>query len=236
MKKAKPFAIPKKLVWEAYKRVRANKGSAGVDGQTIEAFERNVKGNLYKLWNRMSSGSYHPKAVKGVAIPKKSGGARVLGIPTVTDRIAQMVVVLYLEPKVNAEFHPDSYGFRPGVSAHDALSTASQRCTHYKYCIDLDIKNFFDSIDHQLLLHAVRKHTENRWVLLYIERWLKTPMYDEYGELIARQQGTPQGGVCSPLLSNIFLHHAFDEWFENRFERLSFERYADEGAPRMASW
>lgn len=228
MNDAKPFEIPKKWVWAAYKRVKANKGAAGVDDQSIEEFEKDLKNNLFKLWNRMSSGSYFPPPVRAVEIPKADGKKRLLGIPTVADRIAQMVAVLHLEPSVEPIFHPDSYGYRPGKSAHGALESARMRCLHYKYCIDLDIKGFFDNLDHSLLMHAVRKHTDCRWILLYVERWLKAPLQREDGSIEARMKGTPQGGVCSPLLANIFLHHAFDEWMQQTYPRLSFERYADD--------
>lgn len=216
------------MVWEAYLRVKANKGAAGVDDVSISKFEGKLKGNLYKLWNRMSSGSYIPPAVKAVSIPKASGGERILGIPTVADRIAQMVVTMYLEPLVEPVFHADSYGYRPGKSALDAVATARQRCWKSNWVIDLDIKGFFDNLDHQLMIRAVRKHTECKWVLLYVERWLKAPIQRTDGVLANRDKGTPQGGVCSPLLANIFMHHAFDEWMRQYHPEVSFERYADD--------
>ena len=203
MKKAKPFCISKKEVWEAYQRVKSNKGSAGIDGQTIEDFERRLKKNLYKIWNRMSSGSYLPPPVRTVKIPKKSGGERSLGIPTVADRIAQQVVKARLEPEVDSLFHPDSYGYRPGKSALDAVGQARQRCWQNDWVLDLDIRAFFDSIPHELLLRAVRKHTDCPWVLLYIERWLQAPVQLERGTLEAREKGTPQGSVVTPRTQKI---------------------------------
>ena len=223
----KPFAIPKREVWEAFKRVKANQGAAGVDGQSIQDFEVRLADNRYKLWNRLSSGSYMPPPVRRVDIPKGDGGTRPLGIPTVADRIAQEVVRRYLEPLLEPVFHADSYGYRPGRSAIDAVQTARQRCWRYDWVVDIDIKGFFDSIDHELLLRAVRKHTQCPWVLLYVERWLKAPMMLENGSLVAREQGMPQGGVISPLLANLFLHYAFDVWMGRTMPRVPFERYAD---------
>jgi len=228
LNKAKPFSISKQVVWEAYKRVRANKGAAGVDEESIADFEINLKDNLYKIWNRMSSGSYFPPPVRVVEIDKKDGGQRKLGVPTVSDRIAQMVAKLYLEPSVDSVFHPDSYGYRPGKSAIEALSTARQRCWRFDWVLDLDIKAFFDEIDHKLLMRAVRKHTDCRWLLLYIERWLKAPAQLEDGTLVNRDKGSPQGSVISPLLSNLFLHYAFDEWMRRNYSSIPFERYADD--------
>src|SRR6266513_6218412 len=214
MKKAKPFCISKKEVWEAYQRVKANKGAAGTDGQSIEDFERDLKKNLYRIWNRMSSGSYFPPPVRTVKIPKANGGERTLGIPTVSDRIAQMVVKSRLEPAIDPLFQPDSYGYRPGKSAQDAVGQARQRCWQFDWVIDLDIKGFFDNIDHELLLRAVRKHVKDPWAVLYISRWLTAPAQDEEGRLTERGKGTPQGGVISPLLANLFLHYAFDVWMQ----------------------
>ncbi len=232
MGKAKPFSISKQVVWDAFKRVKANGGAAGVDGVSIAEFEKNLKGNLYKLWNRMSSGSYFPPPVRTVEIPKDSGGKRPLGIPTVSDRIAQMVVKLYLEPKVESHFHSDSYGYRPSKSAIEAVGVARQRCWRYDWVIDLDIKGFFDNLNHDLVMRAVRKHTDCKWILLYIERWLKAPAQMEDGTLVNRDKGTPQGGVASPLLANLFLHYAFDEWMKSNYPTFPFERYADDGTPR----
>ena len=229
MNKAKPFCISKWEVWEAYKLVKANKGSAGVDGQSIAEFEEDLKNNLFKIWNRMSSGSYFPPPVRRVDIPKDNGKTRPLGIPTVSDRIAQTVVKRYLEPIVEEYFHADSYGYRPGKSAIEAIGVARQRCWRYDWVLDLDIKGFFDNIDHDLLMRAVRKHTNCKWVLLYIERWLNAPAQLEEGSLINRDKGTPQGGVISPLLANLFLHYAFDTWMKRHYPQIPFERYADDG-------
>jgi len=226
--KAKPFDIPRKAVWEAFRHVKANQGAAGVDGQSIQDFETRLAGNLYKLWNRLSSGSYMPPPVRRVDIPKANGGTRPLGIPTVGDRIAQEVVRRTLEPVLEPLFHRDSYGYRPGRSAIDAVRTARERCWRYDWVVDLDIKSFFDSIDWELLLRAVRKHAPNRWVVIYIERWLKAPARGEDGILVPREQGTPQGGVISPLLANLFLHYAFDLWMQKTFPGVPFERYADD--------
>jgi RNA-directed DNA polymerase len=228
MSEAKPFSISKWEVWEAYRKVRANKGAAGVDEQSLADFARKLKGNLYKLWNRLSSGSYFPPPVRTVKIPKADGGERKLGIPTVSDRIAQMVVKLRLEPVVDPLFHPDSYGYRLRKSALDAVGRARDRCWRYDWVVDLDIKGFFDNLDHELLMRAVRKHAREQWVVLYIERWLKAPVQEEDGQLVQREKGTPQGGVISPLLANLFLHYAFDEWLKRRYPHLPFERYADD--------
>lgn len=235
MDKAKPFNIPKREVWEAYKRVRANQGAAGVDGQSIAEFEQDLSNNLYKLWNRLSSGSYFPLPVRRVDIPKATGGTRPLGIPTVTDRIAQMVVKRYLEPLLEPIFHEDSYGYRPGKSAIQAVGTARQRCWRRDWVLDLDIKGFFDNIDHGLLIRAVRKHTDCKWVLLYTERWLKAPVRFADGTLEARDRGTPQGGVISPLLANLFLHYALDAWMVRNHPDIPFERYADDGIYHCAN-
>jgi RNA-directed DNA polymerase len=228
MSEAKPFCISKQEVWEAYKKVKANQGAAGVDEQSIADFEQRLKGNLYKIWNRMSSGSYFPPPVRTVKIPKAGGGERTLGIPTVSDRIAQTVVKSRLEPEVDPHFHPDSYGYRPGKSALDAVGQARQRCWRYDWIVDLDIKGFFDNIDPDLLMRAVKKHAKDKWVVLYIERWLKAPTQEEDGRLVPREKGTPQGGVASPLLANLFLHYAFDRWMARNFPHLPFERYADD--------
>ena len=230
MDRAKPFDIPKREVWEAYKRVRANHGTAGVDGELIADFEADLSNNLYKLWNRLSSGSYHPPPVRRVDIPKGDGrgGTRPLGIPTVADRIAQTVVKRQLEPLVEPCFHQDSYGYRPGKSALDAVGVARQRCWRHAWVLDLDIQSFFDRIDSNLLMRAVRKHTDCPWVLLYIERWLKAPIQMADGSLVARERGTPQGGVISPILSNLFLHYTFDLWMRRNHPAIPFERYADD--------
>lgn len=227
--KSKPYVISKRLVLEAWRRVKANDGAAGVDRESIEDFERELKDNLYRLWNRMSSGSYFPEAVRAVSIPKQGGGERRLGIPTVGDRVAQMVAKMHLEPELEPVFHADSYGYRPAKSAHDALRQARQRCWKYDWVVDLDIKGFFDNIPHELLLKAVRKHAKQKWVVLYIERWLKAPVQEAGGELVAREKGTPQGGVISPLLANLFLHYALDLWLVREHPGNPFERYADDG-------
>jgi RNA-directed DNA polymerase len=227
MEEAKPFQIPKREVWEAYKQVKANGGAAGVDGQTMEDFEADLENNLYKIWNRMSSGSYFPPPVKRVEIPKADGGMRPLGIPTVSDRVAQTVVKRQLEPELEPQFHDDSYGYRPGKSAIEAVGVARKRCWEYDWVLDLDVRAFFDNIDHELLMRALRRHTDNKWVLLYIERWLKAPVQEE-GEQSERDKGTPQGGVISPLLANLFLHYAFDKWMKQNHPQIPFERYADD--------
>ena len=228
MSKAKPFCISKRVVFESYKRVRANQGAAGVDEESIADFDKDLKNNLYKIWNRMSSGSYIPPAVRLVAIAKKGGGQRKLGVPTVSDRIAQMVAKMYFEPEVDPYFHPDSYGYRPGKSAIEAVGVARKRCWRYNWAVDLDIKGFFDNIDHELLMRAVRKHTDSKWLLLYIERWLKAPVQAADGTLVSREKGSPQGSVISPLLANLFLHYAFDEWMRRNYDSIPFERYADD--------
>ena len=208
----KPFQIPKALVWEAFKRVKANGGAPGVDAESIEMFEGKLSDNLYRVWNRLCSGSYFPPPVRGVPIPKKSGGVRMLGVPTVADRVAQTVVKLVLEPVLEPLFHRDSFGYRPGRSALDAVALVRRRSWEYNWVVEFDIKGLFDNIDHQLLLKAVRKHCQTPWVLLYIERWLKAPMENEEGGLVPRTRGTPQGGVVSPLLANLFLHYVLDVW------------------------
>jgi len=225
---AKSYQIPKQLVWEAYRRVKKNGGVAGIDSESISKFEEHLKDNLYKLWNRMSSGSYIPPPVRLCDIPKGDGGKRVLGIPTVSDRIAQTVGKLILEPKVEPHFHPDSYGYRPGKSAMNAVGMARQRSWKYNWVIDVDIKGFFDNIDHQMMMDIVRKHTTEKWLQMYIERWLKAPAVDCEGREVERTKGTPQGGVISPLLANLFLDEAFDRWMGEKFPTLKFERYADD--------
>jgi RNA-directed DNA polymerase len=228
MGKVKPFSISKWVVLKAYKRVKANHGAAGVDAESIADFEKDLKNNLYKIWNRMSSGSYFPPPVRAEEIPKDDGGKRKLGIPTVSDRIAQMVVKMYLEPEVEPFFHPDSYGYRPKRSAVEAVGVARRRCWNYNWVLDLDIKGFFDNIDHELLMRAVRKHARVKWIIFYVERWLKAPLKLEDGTLQDRDRGTPQGGVISPLLANLFLHYAFDEWMRRTYPHILFERYCDD--------
>jgi RNA-directed DNA polymerase len=228
MSKAKPYAIPKQLVWRAYQRVKANRGAAGVDGESLRAFERDLKNNLYQVWNRMSSGSYFPPPVRLVEITKRDGGTRPLGIPTVADRVAQTVVKMVLEPVVDPHFHADSYGYRPGKSALEAVGMARQRCWHANWVVDLDIKGFFDSIPHDLMERAVAHHTDLPWVRLYIARWLRAPRQRPDGTREERTRGTPQGGVISPLLANLFLHYAFDLWMHRTYPAIRFERYADD--------
>ncbi|MFJ5557895.1 group II intron reverse transcriptase/maturase [Streptomyces sp. NPDC093250] len=229
MSGSKSFEISKHVVWEAYLRVKANRGAAGVDGESIEQFEADLKGNLYKLWNRLSSGSYFPPPVRMVEIPKPGGrGVRVLGVPTVADRIAQTVVAMVLEPEVEPVFHPDSYGYRPRRSALDALAVCRERCWRQDWVIDIDIRGFFDNLDHDLLLKAVAHHTDQRWILLYVERWLKAPLQQDGGVLVARDRGSPQGSAISPLLANLFMHYAFDAWMARAFPAVAFERYCDD--------
>jgi group II intron reverse transcriptase/maturase len=226
--RVKPFAISKRNVWDAYKRVRANRGAAGIDGQSISAFEENLSKNLYKLWNRLTSGSYFPPPVRRVEIPKSDGRTRPLGIPTVADRIAQMVVTRFLQPVIEPHFHVDSYGYRPKKSAKDALGVARERSWRYPWVLDLDIRAFFETIDHGLLMRAVRRHTSCAWVLLYIQRWLNAPTQLADGSILERTSGTPQGGVISPILANLYLHYAFDRWIVRNFPKIPFERYADD--------
>jgi len=219
--------IPKQLVWDAWLKVKRNGGAAGADGVTIEQFEQDLKNNLFTLWNRMTSGSYFPGPVRAVEIPKK-GGMRTLGIPNVVDRIAQSVAVLALEPNVEKVFHDDSYGYRPGRSALDAVAVCRQRCWKKDWVLDLDVKAFFDSVPWDLMLKAVARHTDRKWVLLYVERWLKAPMLMPDGTLLNRTKGTPQGGPISPLIANVFLHYGFDTWLSREFPSVTFERYADD--------
>ena len=229
MAKTKSFDITKQMVYQAYKRIKANKGAAGVDHISLERFEDNLKDNLYKLWNRLASGSYFPLAVRGVEIPKKKGGIRVLGIPTVADRIAQMVVKTSFEEKVEKHFLADSYGYRPGKSAHDALEVTVKRCWKMDWVLEFDIKGFFDNINHELLLKAVHKHIQCPWELLYIKRWLRVPLQETKRRTISRKSGVPQGGVISPILANLFLHYAFDQWMKTYFPNNPWCRYADDG-------
>jgi RNA-directed DNA polymerase len=227
--KVKSFEIRKRLIYEAWEKVQANAGAPGVDAVSIAMFGSDERDNLYKLWNRMSSGSYFPGPVRAVEIPKDHGaGVRVLGVPNVADRIAQTAAAMLLEEKLEPIFHPDSYGYRPGRSAHDAVAAARNRCWKQDWIVDLDIRAFFDSVPHDLLLKAVAHHTDERWVLLYIERWLKAPMQMPDGTLIAREKGTPQGSPISPLLANLFMHYAFDRWMDREHPGSPFERYADD--------
>ena len=227
--KVKSFEIDKRLVYGAWLKVQANGGAPGVDAVSITEFADAERDNLYKLWNRMSSGSYLPGPVRAVEIPKDHGaGVRVLGVPNVADRIAQTAVARLLEVKLEPIFHSDSYGYRPGRSAHDALAVSRKRCWKQDWVLDLDVRAFFDSVPHDLLLKAVAHHTDERWVLLYIERWLKAPMQMSDGSLLAREKGTPQGSPISPLLANLFMHYAFDTWMDREYPGCPFERYADD--------
>ncbi|MBV8995792.1 MAG: hypothetical protein JO287_19295 [Pseudonocardiales bacterium] len=225
----KSFDISKWVVWEAYQRVKANKGAAGVDEVSIAKFERDRDKNLYRIWNRMSSGSYFPPPVKAVEIPEAGGkGVRVLGVPTISDRVAQTVARMYLEPTVEPVFHQDSYGYRPGKSAVDAVGACRRRCWRADWVIDLDVKAFFDSVPWDLVLKAVEHHTDQKWILLYVRRWLQAPIQQRDGILVTRDRGTPQGSAISPLLANLFMHYAFDSWMARTFPNIPFERYCDD--------
>ena len=229
MPQDKPFDIPKQLVRDAWRQVAANKGAPGADQQTLGEFEEGLRDNLYKVWNRMSSGSYFPPPVRAVEIPKPhGGGTRVLGVPTVADRVAQTVVAMYLEPLVEPRFHPDSYGYRPDRSPHDALAVCRQRCWKYDWAIDLDVQKFFDEVPWDLIVKAVEAVTDCRWVLLYVKRWLKAPLQHPDGTLEQRSRGTPQGSAISPCLANLFMHYAFDRWMAREFPGCPFERFADD--------
>ena len=227
--KGKTIPITQKQLLAAWRKVKAAKGSGGVDGKTLSKVEEQLGDELYKLWNRMASGSYHPQPVKAVSIPKWDGSERWLGVPTVTDRVAQQVIKDVLEPELEKVFHPDSYGYRPNKSAHRAIAKCSKQCWERAWVIDLDIKGFFDNLDHELLIKAVERHTSQKWLIMYVERWLKAPVkYPDKKELVPRSKGTPQGGVISPLLANLFLHYAFDKWMDKQFPEVTFERYADD--------
>lgn len=228
MKQEKAYEIPKNLVWQSYLSVRENKGAAGYDRQTMKQFDESRDKNLYKIWNRLSSGSYMPSPVLKQEIPKANGGVRILGIPTISDRIAQGAIKLFMEERLEPLFHPDSYGYRPNRSAHDALQQTQKRCWEYHWAVEIDIKAFFDNVDHALILKALKFHKMPDWVLLYARRWLEAPMIDRQGHVQAREKGTPQGGVISPLLANLFLHHGFDEWMRRNYPEIPFERYADD--------
>lgn len=235
MTSAKPYGIAKRTVWAAYQQVKANRGAAGIDDETIADFEQDLSKNLYKLWNRMSSGSYFPPPVKQVEIPKATGGTRKLGVPTVADRVAQTVVKLLIEPILDSIFHPNSYGYRPGRSAKQAVAVTRERCWHYDWVVEFDIKAAFDQIDHGLLMKAVRAHIKEHWILLYIERWLVAPFETAEGIRLPRERGTPQGGVVSPILMNLFMHYTFDTWMQRTSPNCPFARYADDAVVHCRS-
>ena len=226
---AKPFGISKTEVWDAWVKVRGNKGAAGVDGQSVAEFEKDLKNNLFRIWNRMSSGTYFPPAVKAVPIPKKDGGTRILGVPTVADRVAQTVVAAHLAERLEPVFHPDSYGYRPGRSALQAVETCRRRCWRYGWVVEFDIRKFFDSVSWDKVVRAVEAHTDARWVVLYVKRWLAAGLRLPDGSVTERDQGTPQGSSVSPVLANLFLHYAFDMWLTRNYPAARFERYADDG-------
>jgi group II intron reverse transcriptase/maturase len=233
----KPFEISKWAVWEAWEKVKANRGAPGVDGVSIEEFESDLRNNLYKIWNRLSSGTYFPPPVRAVEIPKTSpgGGVRILGVPSVADRVAQTVVAGVLEARVEPIFHPDSYGYRPKRSALDAVATCRQRCWRTDWVIDLDIQKFFDSVPWDLVVKAVEANTDLPWVVLYIKRWLHAPLALSDGTLQQRDRGTPQGSAVSPVLANLFLHYAFDAWMAREFPGVAFERYVDDAVVHCVS-
>ena len=235
MEETKPFVISKQVVKIAFERVKANKGTYGIDEQTIADFEENLEDNLYKIWNRMSSGTYFPKPVKAVAIPKKNGGTRILGIPTVEDRVAQMVAKIYFEPNVEKIFYEDSYGYRPNKSAIDAIGILRERCWKKDLVVDFDIKGLFDNIRHDYLIEMVKRHTDKQWIILYIERWLKTPFEMQDGTIVERTAGTPQGGAISPVLANLFMHYVFDDFMSKKYPYIPWVRYADDGAINCVS-
>ena len=233
----KPFDIPKRLVWQAWKRVAVNGGAPGADGVTIEDFKADLGNNLYKIWNRMSSGTYFPPPVRAVEIPKSSGGTRLLGVPTVGDRVAQTVAALALEPRTEAIFHDDSYGYRRERGALDAVAKCRERCWERDWVVDLDVRKFFDSVPWDLMVKAVQANTmhEQRWIVLYVRRWLAAPIVMPDGRTQARDKGTPQGSAVSPVLANLFMHYAFDTWLEREFPAVKFERYADDAVVHCAT-
>jgi RNA-directed DNA polymerase len=225
----KSIPITKRMIWESYKKVRRNKGAAGIDEETLEMYEERLQDNLYMLWNRMSSGSYFPPPVLEVEIPKDDGRKRKLGIPTVNDRVAQQVIKSYLEPRFEAEFSPQSYGYRPLKNAHQAVEQVRKNVRYHHWVIDMDISGFFDNMSHEHLQKAIERHVKEKWAKMYITRWLQAPIEDRKGNKRSREgKGTPQGGVISPLLANLFLHYAFDRWFEKTYPHLFFVRYADD--------
>ena len=225
----KSIPITKMMVWEAYKKVRSNKGSAGVDQQTLDDFNKVRSKELYKIWNRLTSGSYFPPEVKRVEILKQGGKIRPLGVPTVKDRIAQQVIKSYLEPRFEAEFLENSYGYRPNKSAHAAVKKVQENVRKYSWVIDLDIKEFFENVNHELLFKALKLHVSEKWVLLYIRRWLEASVQLPDGTLLLTSgNGTPQGGVISPLLANLFMHYCFDKWLIIHYPEVQMVRYADD--------
>lgn len=235
MRETKPYNISKDVVLKAFKRVKENKGTYGIDEQSITDFEKKLKNNLYKVWNRMSSGTYFPKPVKAVAIPKKNGGERVLGIPTVEDRVAQMVAKMYFEPKVEEMFYDDSYGYRPNKSAIQGIAKTRERCWKKYWVLEFDIKGLFDNIRHDYLIEMVKRHTNEKWIVLYVKRWLIAPFEMNNGTVVPRTAGTPQGGVISPVLANLFLHYAFDDYMVKEFPSIPWARYADDGVTHCSS-
>jgi len=221
--------ITKEMVKAAYRKVKANHGAAGIDKESLEMYQEDLLNNLYVLWNRLSSGSYFPKPLRSVSIPKGNGKQRKLGIPTVSDRIAQQVIKSYLEPRLEAQFHKNSYGYRPLKSAHEAIEAVQENVRHYAWVLDMDIKSFFDEVNHELLLKALDRHVEEKWIKMYVQRWLETPVQQTDGTLIQKDgNGTPQGGVISPLLANLFLHYVLDKWIEKHYCGVAFVRYADD--------
>jgi RNA-directed DNA polymerase len=232
--KGRSHDIPKRLVWDAWLKVKEKGGAAGADGVSIEQFEEDLSGNLFRLWNRMSSGSYFPGPVRAVEIPKQ-GGTRVLGIPNVVDRVAQKAAAMALEPNVEPMFHEDSYGYRPGRAPVDAVAVCRERCFRKDWIVDLDIRAFFDSVPWELMLRAVARHSAQKWVVMYVERWLKAPMQRPDGTLVQRVKGTPQGGPISPLLANLFLHYGLDAWMVREFPAVAFERFADDAVIHCVS-
>ncbi len=239
--KQRAIAVSQAEVKEAWLRVKSKGGKGGVDGESIKSFEMKLEKNLYKLWNRLTSGSYHPQAVLRVEIPKGSGEKRELGIPTIFDRVAQQVVKARLERILEPIFHSDSYGYRVNQSAPAAVKNCRSRCWSYDWVLDVDIRKFFDTIDHELMLKAVKHHSEEKWTVMYIERWLKAPVKQLDGSVTPTTRGTPQGGVISPLLANLYLHYTFDMWMSREYPEVKFERYADDilvhcRSERQAMW
>lgn len=227
--KARPIPITGKMVETAFKKVKANRGCAGVDKVSLLQFEEKLSDNLYKIWNRLSSGSYFPPAVKEHGIKKDNGKVRKLGIPTVGDRVAQQVLTDYLEPRLEDIFHKSSFGYRPLKSAHQALKCVKENVRKFAWVVDLDITAFFDHVSHEKMMLALDRHVDEKWVKMYVSRWLESPVLSQDGELLPKDgTGTPQGGVISPLLANLYLHYSFDRWMELTFPHLPFVRYADD--------